>query len=406
MKNKIKFKRYLLSTVLVSVTLLMVFLAINLYEYQAYTKTFNKKINAIVTKVRENYPDVTDEEVIKILNSKENKEDIFFKYYGIELSNDSLLLENDDFYHKFVILNSLFFIGTIIIILGLFLKYNRNKDKELESITKYIEKINRGDYCIDIDGMSEDELSILKNEIYKTTVMLKESADNSLKDKRELKKSLEDISHQLKTPLTSILIMLDNIIDNPDMDISTKDEFIRDIKREVSNIIFLVQSLLKLSKFDANAINFIKEKTTIEKIINASMKNVSNLADLKDITIKKLIFSKKDIICDFMWQVEAFTNIIKNALEHSEQHGEVLIETVENNLYVEIRISNFGTCITSEDLPHIFERFYKGKNSSPDSVGIGLSLAKAIIENDNGRIIVQSIPGKTTFIIRYFYGFY
>lgn len=407
MKNKLKLKKYLLFTIIVVTILWLLFLGIYLYEYRIYTSNFNQKINSIISKVRGKYPNVTDDEIIEIFNYSDEVDDSFFKSYGIDIYKEAILLENDKFYHQSVIFNSLFFIGSIVVIVCLFLKYNYHKDMELKDITRYIEEINRGNYYLDIDGMSEDELSILKNEIYKTTVMLKEAANNSLKDKRELKKSLEDISHQLKTPLTSILVMLDNIIDNPDMDNDIREEFIRDIKRDVSNIIFLVQSLLKLSKFDANTIHFIQEKTQLEKIISTSIKNVSNLADLKDVTIKKKISAKGRITCDFMWQVEAFTNIIKNAVEHSKEHGEVLIEISENRLYAEVKISNFGFGIASDDLPHIFERFYKGKNASSDSVGIGLALAKTIIEHDNGEITVLSTPNEmTTFRVRYFYGLY
>ena len=128
------------------------------------------------------------------------------------------------------------------------MRYNHKREKDIKDIAKCIEEINKKNYELEIDSISEDELSILKNEIYKTTIMLKEAADNSTKDKINLKKSLEDISHQLKTPLTSILVMLDNIIEDPDMDSSIRNDFIVDIKRNVNNINFLVQTLLKLSK--------------------------------------------------------------------------------------------------------------------------------------------------------------
>ena len=146
-----------------------------------------------------------------------------------------------------------------VVLISIFLKYNHSKDKKLKEITKYIEEINNKNYKLDIEDNTEDELSILKNEIYKTTIMLKEVAENSMKDKTCLKDSLSDISHQLKTPLTSIIIMLDNILDNPNMDDATKNEFIKDIKREIVNINFLVESLLKISKLDASSVTFINK---------------------------------------------------------------------------------------------------------------------------------------------------
>ena len=268
--------------------------------------------------------------------------------------------------------------------------------------TKCIEEINKKNYKLDLDDMSEDELSILKNEIYKTTITLKEAAENSNKEKLELKESLSDISHQLKTPLTSILIALDNIIDDPDMDKQIREDFIRDIKREINSISFLVQSILKLSKLDTNTINFIIENVTVEKLINESIKNVSMLSDLREVDIRLNMKDNPSINCDFKWQVEAISNIIKNCIEHSENKSFVEISVEDNKVYSKISIKDNGVGIDKEDLPHIFERFYKGKNATPDSVGIGLSLAKSIIEKNNGSISVDSNTKGTTFVIKYF----
>lgn len=167
----------------------------------------------------------------------------------------------------------------------MFIKYNKLKDTKLTEIIKYIEEINNKNYKLDIDDNTEDELSILKNEIYKTTVMLKEMAENSASDKANLKDSLSNISHQLKTPLTSIVIMLDNILDTEDMDSNIRKDFIKDIKREIININFLVESLLKLSKLDANSVNLINKKVNIKDILQESIKNVSIICDLKNIKI-------------------------------------------------------------------------------------------------------------------------
>ena len=248
-------------------------------------------------------------------------------------------------------------------------------DLEVNKIIKLIEDINHKNYELKLDDLSEDKISILKQEIYKTTVMLREQADNSLKDKISLKESLQDISHQLKTPLTSITIMLDNMIDNPDMDNIVRDKFIRQIKREVLNITFLVQSILTLSKFESNTISFIEEDNNIKDIIDMAISNVANLCDLKDI---KIIFKGKNskIYCDFRWQVEAITNILKNAIEYSDKGSKIIIEGMINNLYYEIKIRDYGKGMDKEDVDNIFKRFYKGKMSSGDSVGIGLSLSK------------------------------
>lgn len=401
MKNNVNFKKYLFLTVIISICFLFLFLILNMYEYNVYNKNFNDKISAIVNKLRADYNEVSDNEIIEILNSYDTNSNFFTKY-GIDIKNDSILLKNEKCYNIFLILNISFLFIVILVTIAIFFIYDKKKNKDIKEITKYIEEINKKNYSLNIDSISEDELSILKNEIYKTTIALKESAENSLKDKKDLKNSLEDISHQLKTPITSILVALDNLIDDPNMDSSLRDDFIRDIKREVTNINFLVQAILKLSKFDSNTVKYIKEKILVKNLIDTAIKNVSSLCDLRNIEINVSGNENITLNCDFKWQVEAITNIIKNCIEYSKEGGKVIINYEKNNVYVLISIKDFGSGISKKDLPHIFERFYKGENSSQDSIGIGLALAKTIIEQDNGNIDVLSTKNGTTFVIKYF----
>ncbi len=403
MKNKIELKKYVYISVLTIIVTSFVFVVMSYFQYKIYTNNFNKKIEMITQKVLNEYPNINKNELVKLLNST-NLEDInLFREYGIDLEKDSIILENDRYSKKFLISNiSIILVGFILIIAN-FLIYNKKKDDEIEEITRYIEEINKRNYKLNIDDNTEDELSILKNELYKITVMLKEQAENSKEDKIKLKDSLSDISHQLKTPLTSILIMLDNIIDNPDMQKEIKEDFIRDIKRKILNINFLVQALLKLSKFDTNTIIFIDKKVQVKEILKNAINNISVLIDLKDVNIEMSGDMEKSIYCDFKWQVEAITNILKNAVEYSNIGDKININFTHNKLFSEIIIKDSGKGISREDLSHIFERFYKGKNSSNDSIGIGLALAKAIIEKDNGQVLVESEINKgTTFIIKYF----
>ncbi len=290
----------------------------------------------------------------------------------------------------------------VLILVLFFIKYNIKKYKDINEITKCIENINNKVYELHIDKNSEDELSILKNEIYKTTIMLKEEAENSKKDKLELKDSLSNISHQLKTPLTSILIIIDNLIDTSEMNYSMREEFLRDIKREITNINFLVGSLLKIAKLDTNTVNFIEEDVKLEKIVEESIKNVSMLSDLKNVDIKINIINDSIIRCDFKWQIEAITNILKNCVEHSKEDSKIEITISDNKIYSLMEIKDNGVGIDNEDINHIFQRFYKGKNSSNDSIGIGLSLAKTIIDKSNGSINVESGKSGTKFVIKYF----
>lgn len=402
MKNKIRLKQYFISTFIISICLFVLFLALNIYEYHTYTNNFNNKIGAIVNVIKDKYPEITDKEIITILNSNDFESNDFFTKYGIDINNKSVLLNNDKDYHTFLIVNMSFLTITIIALLIIYIRYNHKKENDIKDIIKCIEQINKKNYELQIDSISEDELSILKNEIYKTTIMLKESAENSNKDKLNLKKSLEDISHQLKTPLTSILVMLDNIIEDPDMDINIRNDFIRDIKRNVVNINFLVQALLKLSKFDANTVHFIKKEYNLKNIVNESIKNVSTLCDLRNINIELNIKDNSKIVCDSKWQIEAITNILKNAIDHSKDNSSVTINLDNNSVYSLIEIVDKGEGISKKDISHIFERFYKGENATSDSIGIGLALAKTIIEEDNGNISVESNKNGTKFTIKYF----
>lgn len=403
MKNKIELKRALIKSFIAIILILIVFGVFQYYQYKKYTNNFNNKIAQIVSEVKEKYPDLDNNEIMQIINSKENIDTNLFKNYGINLQDDAILIENDNYFKIFLILNTTILIILSLVILIIFMKYNHLKDEKLKEITRYIEEINNKNYKLDIDDNTEDELSILKNEVYKTTIMLKETAENSVQDKVNLKDSLSDISHQLKTPLTSITIMIDNILENPEMDKETRIEFVKDIKREIINVNFLVNSILKLSKLDANSVKFINKEISLQDIVKESIKNVSVLCDLKNVEIIQKVNKNIKISCDFKWQVEAITNILKNCVEHSNDNSKIDISYEENKIYSKIKIKDYGVGIEKDDLPHIFERFYKGKNSSSESVGIGLALAKSIIESNNGYVSVESEVNKgTIFTIKYF----
>ncbi len=395
MKNK-TIKKYILSLIILLIFNVSLIFILNRYEYKMYTKNYNDKINSIISNIKNKYPNIEESDIIEIINNEEDSEDILSKY-GIDS-----ITKNDKVNNKIRIISLIIIITFDSLIILIFYLYDKNKSKKIKEITKMISKINNRQFDIDINDFNEGELSILKNEISKTTTMLRQVADNSVKDKLNLKDSLGDISHQLKTPLTSITIMIDNILDNPDMDEKTRKKFLINIKREILNINFLVMSLLKLSKFDANVVKFNKESVYLKDIIIESIKNVSMIKELKNITIKVSGDDNIKLLCDFKWQVESITNILKNSIEHTSEYGTVEVNYSENKLYTRILIKDNGKGIDSGDLPHIFDRFYKGKNGSDDSFGIGLSLSKTIIEKEGGSITVKSTPNiGTIFTIKY-----
>ena len=402
MSNKIELKKSIIISLVITIIFSIFMAIINIYEYKEYTKNFNKNIASIIDVIQSKYPEISTDEIIGILNSEKIPQNNSLKKYGIDLEKNTVILENNKINNKFIKIEIILLITTSVSLLIVFILYERKQDKEIDKITKYLEAINDKNYTLKIDENSEEELSILKNELYKVTVMLRENASNTLKDKINLKRALEDISHQLKTPLTSILIILDNLIDNPEMDYQTREEFLHDLKRETTRIQSLIQSILKLSKFDSNTVQFIKQDIYLKQIIDEAIKNTGSLADLKNIKINVEGNKKIKLNCDLLWQIEAITNILKNCIEHSKENTQIDIKYNNNSVYSYITITDYGEGISKEDLPHIFERFYRGKNSSNESIGIGLSLSKTIIESNNGIVSVESNSDKTTFIIKYF----
>lgn len=372
-------------------------------QNQIYKENYNQTLNTIIYKLTKKYPELTKKDIIEILNSNNLIKENTLKDYSINLETDNLILKNDKDITKLSIINNTIILTFIILITTILIINSNHNKRKIKQLTKCLEQINRKNYQIQIDDNTEDELSILKNEIYKTTIMLKEQAENSLQDKINLKTSLEDISHQLKTPLTSINIMLDNLLDNQDMDKETRIEFIKDIKREINNINYLVQTLLKLSRFEANTVKYNNELINIQDLITKVTTNVSVLCDLKNITIQTNNYKNIYLTCDLYWQTEALTNILKNCIEHSQDGSYIYIDIIQNKIYTQITIKDNGEGISKEDIKHIFQRFYKGTNSKKDSIGIGLPLAKTIIEKNNGTLeVVSQEQVGTTFTIKYF----
>ena len=232
--------------------------------------------------------------------------------------------------------------------------------------------------------------------------MLRNEAQKEIQDKINLKDSLTNISHQLKTPLTSISLLVDNLLDE-EIDTNTQKEFLLDIKNQIESINYLIIVLLKLSRFDANVITFKKEKINIKNLLFDILKHIDILREVKNINIHITGDNTSAFTGDYKWEYEAISNILKNCLEYTHENKNIYIKYHETNMYTEIIIKDEGQGMSREDKEKIFKRFYKGSNSNSNNFGIGLSLAKEIINKDNGKIKVESILNKgTTFKIRYY----
>ena len=378
-----------------------IFWIINNIQYRKYLKIVNAKIDNIISQVIEKYPDITEEEVLEILKNNEKPESSVLEKYGYtpDISYIKTLGEQIETNKKQNIALVIIF-GTVS--LGIYLIYVITQEKKIAEINEYIKQINNKNYILKIEENDNGELSKLRNELYKTTVLLKETAEISEKEKENLSTAIADISHQLKTPLTSIRIMLDNIQDDTDMEKEVREDFLFEISKQIDWISSLVVALLKIAKFDAGTIKMENNEINAKNLIDNIVSNLAILMELKNIEIITNVDEKATFIADYKWQQEALTNILKNAIEHSKHNSRIYITVENTNLFLKIIIKDEGSGIDKEDLKHIFQRFYKTKNSSENSIGIGLPLAKAIIEQSNGYIKVETKYGEgTSFEVKY-----
>lgn len=402
MKNK-NIKLIIIPLTIVTIITCIVISMQTYSQYKKISVITNEKISEIIEYIIKENPAIDTKNIIQILNSNEYKDgEKELKKYGINIEEVNSIIAVQKQMKTNIILNIILIVLFSVLYMAIIFIYLKQRDKKINQITQYINEIKNRKYDLNINENSEDELSNLKNELYKITIMLKEESEISRQDKKKIKMSVEDISHQLKTPLTSIMIMLDNLKDNPNMDEDTKQKFIFEISKQVDWINWLVISILKLSRLEANVVKFSNNKINVKKFIDEIIGNLEIPIEIKNQKISIEGDEDASFIGDYKWQQEAITNIIKNAIEHNKENGKITIKYEENVLFTKITIIDEGQGIAKEDLKHIFERFYKAQNSSDNSVGIGLSLAKNIIEKNNGMINCKSEIGNgTEFIVKY-----
>ncbi|MCT2535239.1 HAMP domain-containing histidine kinase [Aquibacillus koreensis] len=284
---------------------------------------------------------------------------------------------------------------TVLALLLSFLLFTSWRYREIEKLSSYLRQISNGDYSLDVRDNYEGELSILKSNIYKVTLMLSEQGSLLQQDKIKLTNAISDISHQLKTPLTSMMVMAD-LLRNAELNEDKRAEFTRNIRDQLERIEWLVSSLLKLSKIDAGTAVFKREKVYVHELVERAIEPLLIPMDIKQQTLNVVGAESVSFIGDMNWTTEAMINILKNCVEHTGVEGVINIAYSENALYTEITIVDNGKGIPKEDVPHIFKRFYKGKTSGEDSVGIGLAMAYSIITSQQGDIHVTSEVGHGT----------
>lgn len=398
---KLSGKFFLVLTVLTAV-FSVIGAAMAAFGLSAVEHSDKRAVMEIIAAVREKYPEMSDNEIAEILNgtSGTHGDDDFLKKYGIS-DNDAIVLGNRTNYQGMIALGACVPLAFGCTAMVVFMLYAHRKKRQEQKMTNYLSRINSGIYELPSDDMTEDDSSVLCSEIYKTTVMLREKSRQSADEREQLKDSLSDISHQLKTPLTSIMLMLDNVLDG-DMPEDLRNEFLGDIKSSAEQISFLTQAILTLSKLDANTIEFRKKPEPLRELLMLCAGSLQAIADSGGVELK---IECMDAVfdCDIKWIGEAIKNITKNCIEHTPKGGTVKLSAEKLPLFTKITISDNGSGIDKDDLPHIFERFYKGKNSGENSIGIGLALSKSIIEKNGGYIKVSSETGKgSVFTIKFF----
>lgn len=291
---------------------------------------------------------------------------------------------------------------TSVLLIGCCYFFTRWRYREIEKLSGYLRQISSGDYTLDVRDNYEGELGILKNEMYKVTIMLSEQSSLLQQDKIKLTDAISDISHQLKTPLTSMMVMAD-LLSDAELPEAKRMEFTHNIRIQLERIEWLVSSLLKLSKIDAGTVQFKEEQIAVEELIQKALEPVLIPIDIKEQTVSVKGEDKVTFLGDLNWTAEALINILKNCVEHTREGGKITISFLENALFTEIIIEDTGKGIPKEDLPYIFTRFYKGKHAAEESIGIGLAMAHSIVTNQNGTIdVISEKEGGTQFQIKFY----
>lgn len=297
---------------------------------------------------------------------------------------------------------AVFALAGFVTLSAVFIGFTAARLAEIRRLSDSLDRILHGMDTELICDSAEGELSVLQSEIRKMTVRLKESADRLSRDKLHLTDSIADISHQLRTPLTSMNIVVSMLAGESDD--RRRLELTRSLKQMLMRIDWLIETLLKLSKIDAGAVRFDRSRVSVRELAERAAKPLEASLDVRS---QRLEISVADewFEGDLPWSAEALSNILKNCMEHTPQGGAIYVGACRRSIYTEITVRDEGGGIDPADLPNIFERFYKGKNSSDGSVGIGLALARSIIVSQNGTVKAENAPeGGALFTVRFYFG--
>lgn len=353
----------------------------------------------IMENVRREYPQAAKEELFQLLKTPESTEEgeALLARYGIfsEYGSNTLDSQEKRLWHFQAGMN-LFLILTLFLGVLAIIAYLQRRQRRIEELQRYMEKVSRESYRLELEENADDELSGLRNEVYRLTVKLKESAALEQRRRQALADSVANISHQLKTPMTSMTVLLDNLTENEEMDQITRHRFLSEISRQLTGMSWLIATMLKLSRLEAGVVELQRAHVEAGQLLEACIARLQTAAEWREVCLEVQLQPGASLVVDENWTVEALCNIVKNAIEHSPAGSSVQIAASENEIYTEIRVTDSGTGISGEEREKLFQRFYRGSNAAEDSIGIGLALAKEVVEQQHGHIQVESQEGEGT----------
>ncbi len=378
--------------------LILANIGIGLYQNRM-RREHTRFAGAVLEQVLASYPDVSEAALIGLLDGEypaEWGQDRLARY-GVfpEWGSSTFNAQERELRRLQAGCNLFFVILSAVGIAGLF-AWQQKRQEQIAKVQNYMEGLERGVYCLELEDNADDELSGLRNEIYRLTVMMKEQADLARSQRMALADSVANISHQLKTPLTSATVLADNLAEDENMDPEVRHQFLSQILRQLTGMSWLITAMLKVSRLEAGVVELNRQKVLVRTLVERCVQGLETLAEWKDVSLELQLQEDAFLNVDESWTIEALGNIVKNAIEHSPAGGKVEISALENEVYTEICVCDSGVGISKKERQMLFRRFYRGTAPMEDSVGIGLALSKEVVERQNGHITVESEEGRCT----------